>query len=45
MFNIIGHFINNVLINCFSNYYDHEVVIIKRINSTGSFIEYETDNE
>ena len=45
MFNIIEHFINNVLTNYFSHYYDHEVVVIKRINSTGSFIEYETDNE
>lgn len=44
MFNIIAHIINNVLVNCFSSYY-YEVVVIKRINSSGSFIEYETDKE
>ena len=44
MFNIIAHIINNVLVNCFSSYY-YEVVVIKRINSSGSFIEYETDEE
>ena len=45
MFEFIQFIINNILVNCFSNYYDHEVVFIKRISSTGSFIEYESDNE
>ena len=44
MFNIIGHFINRILVNCFSSHH-HEVIFIKRINSTGSFIEYESDIE
>ena len=45
MFNFIKNIFGNILVNCFSNYYDNEVVFVKRINSSGSFIEYESDNE
>ena len=44
MFNFIKNIFGNILVNCFSNYH-HEVIFIKRINSTGSFIEYESDIE
>ena len=37
------NFIKNILVNCFSNFYDYEIVFIKKINSTGSFIEYDSD--
>jgi hypothetical protein len=45
MLNFIKHIINNLLVKCFSNYYNYEIVSIKRINSSGSFIEYDSDNE
>ena len=45
MIDFIKHFINNILLKCFYNYHDYEIVTIKRINSSGSFIEYDSDND
>ena len=45
MLDYIKHIINKFLVKCFANYYDVEVITIKRISSTGSFIEYESDCE
>ena len=45
MFNFIKNTIESILLKCFSKYYDYEIVTIKRINSSGSFIEYNSDNE
>lgn len=45
MFNFIKNIFGNILVKCFSNYYDYEIVSIKKINSTESFIEYNSDYE
>lgn len=45
MLDFIKHIINNFLAKCLINYYDYEIVNIKRINSSGSFIEYDSDIE
>lgn len=39
MLTFIKYAINNILAKC----YDYEIVNIKRINSSGSFIEYDSD--
>ena len=45
MLNFIKNIINNFLAKCLINYYNYENVSIKRISSSGSFIEYDSDIE
>ena len=45
MLYFIKYIINNFLEKCLINYYDYEIVSIKKISSSGSFIEYISDIE
>ena len=43
MLDFIKHIINNILAKCYAKYYDYEIINIKRTNSSGSFIEYDSE--